>query len=359
MAAGITRRAFLAATAALPAIHVAGRQVPEAAPEAADVVVIGGDPAALAAVFRLAETPGIRVLFLDDAPAWAPVTPAPATIADLPPFVRGHQVCFNGWRDRGNAGWGYADVLPSFMRLEKYEAGASAHRGGAGPVPVAHCWDPHPGHRAFLLACNSGGFAQDSRHDFNGPRSQSVGGYYQKAIADDKPVNLEAALVEPARSRGAVAVVPRAQVTRIVCEGRRAGGVEYLRGGERAVVRATRAVILGASPVRAAQLLHVVGRRSGPAASAARPDRGGRPPRRRREPSRSDAAAAAMARAAGGRGAAGIERHGRALHRVARGVSTRPADGFRRPAKGRRAAASASTSPSCSPSRAVGSRCNR
>ena len=92
MAAGITRRAFLAAAAALPAIHVPGRQAPEAAPEAADVVVIGGDPAALAAVFRLAETPGIRVLFLDDAPAWAPVTPAPATIADVPPFVRGHQV---------------------------------------------------------------------------------------------------------------------------------------------------------------------------------------------------------------------------------------------------------------------------
>ena len=227
MTAGVTRRAFLATAAAWSALRaVAARQAAEA-----DVVVIGGDPAALAAVYRLSETAGIRVLLIDDVPAWAPPAPAPpASIADLPPFVRGHQVCFNAWRDRGNPGWGYADVVPSFMRLEKYEAGASAHRGGTGPVPVAHCWDPHPGHRAFLLACNSGGFAQDSRHDFNGPRSQSVGGYYQKAIADDKPVDLAAVLVEPARSRGAVTVVPRAQVTRIVFEGRRASGVEYVRG---------------------------------------------------------------------------------------------------------------------------------
>jgi choline dehydrogenase len=259
MRTAISRRRFLAGAVALPMVRTGvGRQSPGEAE--ADVVVIGGDPAALAAVYRLSETPGIRVLLIDDVPAWAPPPAAPpALIADLPPFVRGHQVCFNGWRDLGNAGWGYADVLPSFMRLEKYEAGANAHRGGTGPVPVAHCWDPHPGHRAFLLACNSGGFAQDSRHDFNGPRSQSVGGYYQKAIADDKPVDLAAVLVAPARGRGAVAVVPRAQATRIVFEGRRAVGVEYLRGSERAVVRATRAVVLGATPVRAAQVLMLSG----------------------------------------------------------------------------------------------------
>ena len=72
-----------------------------------------------------------------------PAAPLPASVADLPPFVRGHQVCFDQWRDRGNAGWGYADVLPSFMRLERYEAGANAYRGGDGPLSVMHCWDPH------------------------------------------------------------------------------------------------------------------------------------------------------------------------------------------------------------------------
>ena len=209
-------------------------------------------------MYRLVQTPGLRIVLMQDAPPWAPPPTAPASVAALPPFVRGHQVCFDGWRDRGNPGWGYADVLESFKRLERYEAGASQHRGGAGPLSVTHCWDPHPGHRSFLQACASGGFHQDSRHDFNGPRSQSVAGYYQKTVLDDRPHTFEAAFLEPATARGAVAV-DGGHVTRILFDGRRAAGVEYTRGAERLTVRASRAVILGASPVRAAQVLMLSG----------------------------------------------------------------------------------------------------
>jgi len=259
MDAAITRRAFLAGAAvAIPLVRGAGQAGPM--PAEADVVVIGGDPAALAATWRLAQTPGLRVVLVQDAVPWAPpAAPLPATVAELPPFVRGHEAGFNAWRDAGNPGWSYADVLPSFKRLERYEAGASAQRGSEGPVPVAHCWDPHPGHRAFLLACNSGGFAQDSRHDFNGPRSQSVGGYYQKVYADDRPMSFEAALIDPVRTRVGVSVVSGAAVTRVVFDGRRAVGVEVARGSERRVVSAGRAVILGAPPVRAAQILMASG----------------------------------------------------------------------------------------------------
>ncbi len=259
MSAAIGRRAFLAGAAALlPTARLAGQA--GALPASADVVIVGGDPAALAATYRLAQTPGVRVVLIDDAPPWAaPPPPLPALVADLPPFVRGHEVSFDAWRDRGNAGWGYADVLESFKRLEKYEAGASAHRGATGPVPVAHCWDPHPLHRAFLLSSTSGGFAQDSRHDFNGPRSQSVGGYYQKVYADDTPVSFESVLLEPVRARPGVAVIERAVVTRVVCEGRRAVGVEIAGSGGRHVVRAERAVIVAGTPVRAAQLLMASG----------------------------------------------------------------------------------------------------
>ncbi len=250
MLARLSRRAFLAGVAALPAASVGAQGTTEA-----DVVIIGGDPAALAATWRLAQTAGLRVTLLQDVPPWAPPAPSLATtVAALPPFVRGHQAGFDKWRDAGNAGWGYADVVESFKRLERYEAGASASRGGDGPIPVSHCWDPHPGHRAFLLACNSGGFAQDSRHDFNGPRSQSVGGYYQKVYADDTPVSYDTALLDPVRERDGVSIVSGV-VTRIVFEGQRAVGVEVASGGGRRVVRAGRAVILAAAPVRAAQLL--------------------------------------------------------------------------------------------------------
>ena len=253
----VTRRAFLAAAAVAPAMRLTARQ----APDSADVVIVGGDPAGYAAAWRLAQTPGLRIVLVDDAPAWAPAAPPlPALVGDAPPFVRGHQVCFDRWRDQGIPGWGYADVLPSFKRLERYEAGANEFRGADGPLSVMHCWDPHAAHKTFLLACvGGGGFAQDSRHDFNGPRSQSVGGYYQKAIRDDRAYAFDAALLDATPGGAAVTRVRGAAAARIVFEGRRAVGVELRGSGGPRTIRAGRAVIVAAPPVRAAQLLMLSG----------------------------------------------------------------------------------------------------
>lgn len=256
MQSRLTRRAFLTTAGALPFTPFAARAL--RAQPSADVVVIGGDPAAFAAVYRLTRMAGLRVVLVDDAPAWRPPTPpAPTTIAALPPFARGHQVCFDSWRDLGNSGWGYEDVLPSFKRLEKYEGGASEYRGDSGPLSVAHCWDPHALHRAFLLASVSGGFQQDSRHDFNGPRSQSFAGYYQKATLDDAPHTFDAAFLAPAKTAGLTVVT--GAVTRVVMEKGRAVGVEVARGTGREVIRAARGVLVCAEPVRAAQLLMLSG----------------------------------------------------------------------------------------------------
>lgn len=257
--ATLTRRRFLATAGSVAAGTVVLGAQSGTVPHEVDVVVVGGDPAALAAVYRLSRTSGLRVLLVDDRPAWLPPpATAPPTIAAAPPFARGHQVCFDSWRDAGNPGWGYEDVLPSFKRLEKYEAGASEYRGGDGPLQVAHCWDPHPLHRAFLLAAVSGGFQQDSRHDFNGPRSQGIAGYYQKTLVDDRPQTLAEALLDPAVKAG-VMVVPDAVVARVVIEGGRATGVELLRGGTRETVRAARGVLVAAAPVRAAHILLLSG----------------------------------------------------------------------------------------------------
>ena len=268
MTAALTRRDFLAATGVAPLGWLVGRgQAPSAPARTADVVVVSGDPAAYAAVYRLAQDPALRVVLVQDELAWLPAAApsADTPLADLPPFVRGHQVSFNGWRDRGNPGWSYADVLPAFKRLEHYEAGASDTRDGDGPLSVAHCWDPHLAHRAFLMACVPSGFFQDSRHDFNGPRSQGVAGYYQKAIRDDRPHTFAAAFLAPVRDRGPVSVVTGGHVTRVVMDGTRAVGVEYVVGGTRQTLRAERAVVLCAPAARAAQLLMLSG--IGPAAA--------------------------------------------------------------------------------------------
>lgn len=261
-ASGLTRRTFLAAAGAAPFGRMFGvGQAPGGVPAGADVVVVAGDPAAYAAVYRLAQDAAVRVVLVEEALPWARLAePAEGTaLADLPPFARGHQACFDAWRDRGNPGWGYADVLPSFKRIETYEAGTSETRGGDGPLSVKHCWDPHAAHRAFLMAAGPAGFRQDSRHDFNSPRSQSVAGYYQKAMLDDRPHTLSAAFLAPVRTKPAVTVVSGGHVSRLVIERGRAVGVEYVMAGARQVIRAERAVVLAAAPARTAQLLMLSG----------------------------------------------------------------------------------------------------
>ena len=256
----LTRRAFLATAAGAAPVGRALRRGQSELPGDADVVVVGGEPAAFAAVFRLAQRPGLRVTLVDDRAPWQPASSsAPPPLADLPPFVRGHQACFDGWRDRGNVGWGYADVLPFFKRLERYEAGASETRGGDGPLSVQHCWDPNAGHRAFLMAAGPAGYRQDSRHDFNGPRSQGVAGYYQKAMLDDRPHTFDAAFLAPLGPTSPVATASGGYVSRVVMEGMRAVGVEYVSAGRRVVIRATRGVVLCLDPVRAVQVLMLSG----------------------------------------------------------------------------------------------------
>jgi choline dehydrogenase len=274
MDTAVSRRTFLALAAGAVGSRAAMAQT--ASPAGADVVIVGGDPAALAAAYRLSRTAGVRVVLVDDRPAWQPASVAPASIAELPAFARGHRVCFDGWRDAGNPGWSYDDVLPAFRGLERYEGGASATRGGTGPVAVAHCWDPHALHRAFLVAAVSAGYQQDARHDFNGPRSQGVAGYYQKAQVDDRPQTFVEALLDPAVSAGVTVV--RGVVGRLLTERGRVRGVQVESDGARHEIRADVAVLVAAAPVRAAQVLQLSGigpadvlRRAGIAVVADRP----------------------------------------------------------------------------------------
>src|SRR5688500_14358765 len=58
-------------------------------------------------------------------------------------FIRGHRLCFDRWKELGNNGWGYDDLLPLFKRSEKNESGETEYRGGDGPLAVSYCTDPH------------------------------------------------------------------------------------------------------------------------------------------------------------------------------------------------------------------------
>lgn len=170
-------------------------------------------------------------------------------------FIRGDRRCFDRWRDLGNQGWGYDDVLPLFKRLEKNETGASDYRGGEGPLAVSGCYDPHASHRAFLTAAVHTGYQSDARFDFNRPVPQGWAGYVQKNILDGKRHSAAAAFLVPAMARPNVEVRSRAHVTRLIIEGRRVVGVEYLQDGKPQQLRAAREVVLAAGVVDSPALL--------------------------------------------------------------------------------------------------------
>jgi choline dehydrogenase len=174
-------------------------------------------------------------------------------------FIRGHRLCFDKWKELGNIGWGYDDVLPLFKKSETNESGGNEFRGDDGPLAVSYCTDPHAGHRAFLAAAWQNGFKADARFDFNEPAPNNIAGYYQKNILDGKRHSAAEAYLEPVLARPNLEVRSRAQATKLIVEGQRVVGVEYLRDGKIERVRAAREVLLSAGVIDSPRLLMLSG----------------------------------------------------------------------------------------------------
>jgi choline dehydrogenase len=174
-------------------------------------------------------------------------------------FIRGHRLCFDGWRELGNAGWGYDDVLPLFRRSERNESGETEYRGGDGPLAVSYCTDPHAAHRAFLAASWQNGFKADARFDFNEPAPNNIAGYYQKNILDGKRHSVAAAFLAPVLERPNLEVRSHAHAAKLVFEGRKAVGIEYLRDGKPEQARASREIVICGGVIDSPKLLMLSG----------------------------------------------------------------------------------------------------
>jgi len=94
-------------------------------------------------------------------------------------YIRGQAEDFNHWRQLGNAGWSYDDVLPYFRKAEDNERGADDFHGAGGPLGVSDVRDEHPLAKAFVAAAVEAGFPRND--DFNGA-GQEGAGYYQTTM---------------------------------------------------------------------------------------------------------------------------------------------------------------------------------
>jgi choline dehydrogenase len=175
-------------------------------------------------------------------------------------YNRGQRMDFDTWAQFGNRGWGYADVLPYFRRMEcRLGECDPAYRGRDGSLTVSDLEWRHPLCEAFIEGAVSLGIPRNA--DYNGAIQEGVA-YAQRTIRNGRRVSAATAFLHPARRRPNVTVRTRAHITRLDLDGRRCTGVTYLaggRGGASRQVRAAREVILSAGAYNSPQLLQLSG----------------------------------------------------------------------------------------------------
>jgi choline dehydrogenase len=171
-------------------------------------------------------------------------------------YIRGQAEDFNVWRQLGNTGWSFEEVLPYFRKAEDNERGADQFHGVGGPLAVSDLCDRHPLAEAFVEAAVQCGHPRNE--DFNGSIQEGAG-YYQTTMRKGVRSSTAAGYLKQARRRANLKVVSEALATRIVFEDRRATGVEYLAGNEKRRASANAEVIVAGGAFNSPQLLQLSG----------------------------------------------------------------------------------------------------
>ncbi len=171
-------------------------------------------------------------------------------------YVRGNPHNYDHWQELGNPGWSYQDVLPYFKKSENQQRGASEYHGVDGELSVTDPISPNVVSQRFIDAAVAMGY--DYNPDFNG-KQQEGAGPYQLTVKDGKRHSAAAAFLVPILQRPNLTVTTGALVTRLLFEGTRAVGVEYLHEGMLHQVRVDREVILSAGAFDSPKLLMLSG----------------------------------------------------------------------------------------------------
>jgi choline dehydrogenase len=171
-------------------------------------------------------------------------------------YVRGQHEDYDRWRQLGNTGWGFDDVLPYFRKAEDQQRGADDFHGVGGPLPVSDSRHPDPLSQAFITAAAESGISVNP--DFNGA-TQEGAGWFQTTTRRGRRASTARSYLRPARRRGNLRVETSALAQRIVFEGRRAVAVEYKQDGTLRTARARKEILVSGGAYNSPQLLQLSG----------------------------------------------------------------------------------------------------
>ena len=171
-------------------------------------------------------------------------------------YVRGQAADYNHWRQLGNAGWGWEDVLPLFKRAESYGRGDPDIRGRSGPLSVSDSAVSREVVDLYLEAAVKAGYKRNA--DYNGADQEGVG-HFQLTMRNGRRCSSAVAYLGPAKRRANLTILTHCTALRLTFEGTRAAGVEVLHEGARKTIQARREIVVSAGALASPQLLMVSG----------------------------------------------------------------------------------------------------
>ncbi len=171
-------------------------------------------------------------------------------------YVRGQREDYDRWRELGNVGWAFEDVLPYFKKSEDQENGADEYHGAGGPLKVSNLRLRREIAERFIAAAEEIGIPRNP--DYNGANQEGVA-YFQQTAYKGFRWSCARAFLNPAKKRPNLDIQTRAHVVRLNSEGRRVTGVEYKRGSETINATARAEVVLSAGAIGSPQILECSG----------------------------------------------------------------------------------------------------
>ncbi len=173
-------------------------------------------------------------------------------------YIRGHAFDYDGWAksSAGLENWNYFHCLPYFKKSETRLKGGDTYRGGNGPLFVTTGGDNNPLYEAFIEAGRQAGYPVTK--DMNGYQQEGLG-LMDRTTYKGKRWSTARAYLRPAQKRSNLEVHSRTLVTRILFEGRRAAGVQYVRNGKLETVRTNGEVLLCGGAINSPHMLQLSG----------------------------------------------------------------------------------------------------